>query len=139
MHDAAMRFIEASESGKDCILIYLGDHDPSGLDMTRDISERLAGFRATVDVRRIALNREQIDCYNPPVNPAKLTDTRAKAYIAKHGEHSWELDALKPDVIDALITDAIKMNLDQRKFDQAIERQESEQQALQAAIRSFDT
>jgi len=124
MHDAAMRFIEKTEHGKDCILIYLGDHDPSGLDMTRDIGERLSGFGAIVDVRRIALNRDQIDLYNPPVNPAKITDTRAKEYISKHGEHSWELDALKPDVIDALITDAIKVNLDQKRFNQAKERQE---------------
>jgi len=134
MHDAALRFIEKTEQGKDCILIYLGDHDPSGLDMTRDINERLAGFGAIVDVRRIALNRDQIDLYRPPVNPAKVTDTRVKEYIAKHGNHSWELDALKPEVIDALIADAIEINLDQKRFNLALERQEVERQALQAAI-----
>ena len=139
MHGAAMRFIEKTEQGKDCILIYLGDHDPSGMNMTQDIRERLAGFHANVDVRRIALNRDQIDFYKPPPYPAKITDTRAKEYIAKHGEYSWELDALKPDVIDTLIADAIKMNLDQKRFDQAIERQESERQALQTMIRSCET
>jgi len=139
MHDAAMRFIEKTEQGKDCVLIYLGDHDPSGLDMTRDIRDRLFLFGAVVDVRRIALNRDQIDLYKPPVNPAKITDTRAKEYIVKHGEHSWELDALKPEVIDALITGAIKNNLDQKRFEQTKKRQESERQALQEAILSIGT
>ena len=116
MHDAAMRFIGKAEQGKNCVLVYLGDHDPSGLDMTRDIYERLAGFGATVAVNRIALNRDQIDLYKPPVNPAKITDSRAKAYIAEHGEHSWELDALPPQIIDGLITGAIKVNLDQKRL-----------------------
>jgi len=117
-------------SGKVCILIYLGDHDPSGLDMTRDIRERLSLFGASVDVRRIALNRDQIEQYDPPVNPAKITDTRAKAYIKEHGVHSWELDALKPEVIDGLITNAIKMNLDPKRFSLAQKREESERQTL---------
>ena len=136
MHDAALRFIKKVEQGKECILIYLGDHDPSGLDMTRDIQERLNRFGASVDVRRIALNRDHIELYNPPVNPAKITDNRSKGYIDKHGKHSWELDALKPEVIDTLITGAIKINLDQKRFDEAKERQESERQALKTAILS---
>jgi hypothetical protein len=139
IHDAAMRFIEKAEQGKDCILIYLGDHDPSGLDMTRDIRERLIGFDARVDVRRIALNQDQVDLYKPPVNPAKITDSRAKEYIAKHGIHSWELDALSPEVIGGLIANAIEINLDQKRFNRAKEQQESERQALQAAILSINT
>jgi hypothetical protein len=134
MHDAAERFIKKSGQGKNCILIHLGDHDPSGLDMTRDISERLAGFGARVDVKRIALNRDQIDRYKPPVNPAKITDTRARTYIAEHGKHSWELDALPPEVIDALITKTIKISLDQKRFDVAKAQQESERQALRTMI-----
>ena len=130
MHDAALRFIEKTEHGKKCVLVYLGDHDPSGLNMTRDINERLDVFGVNVDVRRIALNRDQIDLYKPPVNFAKKTDSRWKKYAAEHGEYSWELDALRPEVIDGLITDAIKVNLDQKRFNLSIERQESERQEL---------
>jgi hypothetical protein len=71
MWGAAMRFIEKSENSRECVLIHLGDHDPSGIDMTRDIRERLAMFGASVDVKRIALNMPQIEEYNPPPNPAK--------------------------------------------------------------------
>ena len=48
----------------------------------------------------------QIERYNPPPNPAKVTDTRAKAYIAEFGNESWELDALEPRVIADLIQEA---------------------------------
>ena len=108
---AAMRFISKTEQGRECVIIHLGDHDPSGIDMTRDIRERMAIFGATVDVNRIALNMPQIRQYRPPPNPAKETDTRAAGYIAEHGSHSWELDALKPEILDGLITEAIKNNL----------------------------
>ena len=69
---------------------------------------------------------------------AKITDTRAKKYIAEHGQYSWELDALKPEVIDSLIADAIEINLDRKRFSLAQKRQESEQQALQAVILAND-
>jgi hypothetical protein len=124
MWQAAQRIIEQNEIGKEAVIIHLGDHDPSGLDMTRDVNKRLRLFGTAVKVRRIALNMEQINEYNPPPNPAKLTDTRATAYIAKHGGSSWELDALEPQILDSLISDNIKHNLDHDLFNAAVERQE---------------
>lgn len=86
------------------IVLHLGDHDPSGMDMTRDNQDRLSLFAGDyVEVRRIALNMPQVRQYNPPPNPAKLTDCRANGYIAEYGDESWELDALDPDVIADLI------------------------------------
>ena len=41
IYDAAMRIIDQFEKGKKCTLLYLGDHDPSGLDMVRDIQDRI--------------------------------------------------------------------------------------------------
>ena len=77
--------------------------DPSGKDMTRDIADRLELFGADVEVQRIALNWDQIDEFNPPPNPAKLSDSRAGAYIEEFGTESWELDALEPKVLTKLI------------------------------------
>lgn len=71
--------------------------------MTRDITDRLELFGADVEVQRIALNRDQIDEFNPPPNPAKLSDSRAGAYIEEFGTESWELDALEPKVLTSLI------------------------------------
>ncbi len=85
------------------IIIHLGDHDPSGIDMTRDIEDRQIIFKALGKVKRIALNMDQVEIYHPPPNPAKFTDTRCSGYVAKYGDESWELDALEPKVMRDLI------------------------------------
>lgn len=93
------------EHGQDTVIIHLGDHDPSGMDMTRDNGDRMYMFGGLSDPRiiRIALNMNQIEAYDPPPNFAKLTDSRSKNYIRKYGDKSWELDALDPKVITKLI------------------------------------
>ncbi|GAI07386.1 unnamed protein product, partial [marine sediment metagenome] len=100
MWQAAMRFKRQERNGKDCtVLLHLGDHDPSGIDMSRDIQDRLYMFGSRVAVRRIALDMEQIEQYSPPPNPAKTTDSRYANYRDEYGEDSWELDALDPRII----------------------------------------
>lgn len=116
---AGQRFQKAENEGLKGILIHLGDHDPSGLDMTRDNNKRAELFSGYSDitVRRIALNMDQIEEYDPPPNPAKETDSRAAPYIEEFGKYSWELDALEPSVIEKLIYDAVagykSWNIDQ--------------------------
>lgn len=111
-------------------IIHLGDHDPSGIDMSRDILERLTMFSEDlsdrIELDRIALNMPQIRHYNPPPNPAKITDSRYGAYVAQHGGKSWELDALDPRVLDSLIDNAIREHLDTSLYSerQAVEQRE---------------
>lgn len=107
------------EFGKPVRIIHLGDHDPSGCDMTRDIEQRLTNVFGcpSLEVDRIALNMDQIRRYNPPPNPAKLTDSRCEGYMAEHGDSSWELDALEPKVLHALITTAIEKSVDSEIWD----------------------
>lgn len=145
MWGAARRIESYLETGAtSVVLLHLGDHDPSGLDMTRDISDRLTmfcegdGFAAPI-VKRIALNMDQIRQYNPPPNPAKLTDCRAKGYIAEHGHESWELDALQPDVIAKLVTDHIQEFLDNKLFAAATARQEKARAELTEIASNYDT
>ena len=103
-------------------VIYLGDHDPSGLDMTEDIKRRLGTFLLRDEeslfenVERIALNMNQIEEYNPPENPAKITDSRYKNYAAVYGTASWELDALEPSVLSSVVEDAIMEFIDLKEF-----------------------
>lgn len=138
MYEAAMRFRNAERNGKECYLIHLGDHDPSGIDMTRDIQERLELFGAHVTVDRIALNMDQIQQYNPPENPAKLTDSRSDGYISEHGDASWELDALEPRVLEALISTHIDMLTDQDLIDEQQAIEDKHKQRLQEMIDSFN-
>lgn len=123
---AGQRFNDKLAQGKECVLIHLGDHDPSGIDMTRDNNNRLNMFtNYGVNVGRIALNMDQVESYRPPPNPAKVTDSRAKDYIARYGAKSWELDALEPSVLEALITDEITQYIDGEKW-QLVDEQERE-------------
>lgn len=104
VHSAALRFQHEINHGKEVRVIHLGDHDPSGLDMTRDITERLQKvFNVNARIYRCALNMNQIEEFSPPPNPAKLTDSRCAGYIEKHGESSWELDALEPSVLVGIV------------------------------------
>ena len=134
MWRAGMRLMRQYHEGYTPIVLHLGDHDPSGIDMTRDIEERLDIFMEGrgPEVKRLALNMDQIRQYNPPPNPAKITDSRAMAYIARHGYESWELDALEPRAISTLIDEAVQEHLDLEMFNEKFEQQEHERELLTA-------
>lgn len=104
----------ASRAGQSILILHLGDHDPSGIDMTRDLQERLSLFtNSHIDLRRIALNMEQVEAEQPPENPAKTSDSRFADYQALFGDSSWELDALPPEYLDALLTEQIRECIDE--------------------------
>lgn len=122
-------------NGQRPCVIHLGDHDPSGLDMTRDIEDRLKLFmRQSVEVKRIALNYDQVIRYSPPPNFAKITDPRAKWYMAEFGQESWELDALEPAVIAGLIRDTVLNLRDDGLWQQMADREEEEKESLRRLV-----
>ena len=130
MWRAAMRFQRYRQKRQTPVIIHLGDHDPSGIDMTRDIIDRLTTFGMPMEVNRIALNMDQVEKYDPPPNPAKLTDSRAGGYIMEYGDDSWELDALEPKVMKKLIQKTIKKYLDEGEYMGRVEQEEEERARL---------
>lgn len=141
MWSAAQRFKKYQTYGKTCVLIHLGDHDPSGIDMSRDIQDRLEMFGVDSDrfiFRRIALNREQVDFYNPPPNPAKITDSRGSSYISEYGEESWELDALEPKVLHDLITDNVTEFMDENEVERVRTLTERERAVMNEVADDWD-
>jgi hypothetical protein len=142
---AAQRIERYLEAGQRVLILHLGDHDPSGMDMSRDIEDRLRLFvegdgldADDLEVRRIALNTDQVRQYNPPPNPAKLTDSRVGPYIDRFGPESWELDALEPTVIGALITDNIEAERDEEAWEAATKAQETHREHLTMAHSRWD-
>jgi len=156
MREAGQRIMNALDNGRDICIIYLGDHDPSGVDMSRDVEDRLKLFSRYVQwvditdegdgmerlrkgdfrlmesddyaglefrINRVALNMSQVRQYNPPPNPAKITDSRARTYIRNFGNNSWELDALEPAVLTGLVRDAVEEVRNDDLYAQALERQ----------------
>jgi hypothetical protein len=135
MWRAARRFARWQDNGQTPVVIHLGDHDPSGIDMTRDIAERLGIFQRTeswraMDVKRIALNMDQVEEHEPPPNPAKVTDSRYDGYVVRFGDESWELDALEPAYMVELISKSIGRFIDADLWEAAIERETDEREIL---------
>lgn len=136
---AAQRLQRYRDDGQEPIILHLGDHDPSGIDMTRDIGDRLFIFMGEEypEIRRLALNMEQVEYYNPPPNPTKLTDSRASGYVDAYGNDSWELDALEPAVIAGLIRDEVEALRDDALWQQEDEAEADEKDLLSKAARRW--
>lgn len=142
MYEAGKRFARYARGGQDTIVLHLGDHDPSGIDMTRDIEDRLRLFmgikRRFLTMKRIALNMDQVDQYSPPPNPAKLTDSRANDYVNEYGYDSWELDALQPSVINDLIEEEIIQYKDDGLYELEVEKRDEGREKLRQIARDLE-
>lgn len=151
--DGAIRFGEWAEARGPvpAVVLYVGDHDPSGEDMVRDLDERLKLFLSdqseTIDleVRKVALTMAQVRKYKLPPNPAKPpppkgggskmgTDARSRAYTAEHGNKSWEVDALEPRVLQRTVRDALDSVIDKKLMREIREREDAQREAVEDAI-----
>lgn len=199
IYGAYDRFMDAlRKKGKTVTILYFGDHDPSGLDMIRDIRDRLmfmflegeqkedmrhvisewcdeldedgeesftdicwsyindpdcrtktkgddetyfdgikAFFKRHFKVVPIGLTMEQIEEYNLPHNPAKITDPRAKAYIEKFGQVSWEVDALKPKVIEQIVEGGIKEHTDMDVYRAIVEKEANDKAKIKSIVENL--
>lgn len=128
---AGKRFEYYVGEGQKPVVLHLGDHDPSGIDMTRDNEDRLGMFAWNhVEVDRIALNMDQVEQYDPPPNPAKITDSRFKTYVRDYGTDSWELDALDPTVLRDLISEKVASYRSDKKWKKAVKKEKEQIDSL---------
>lgn len=145
MYDLAKRVQEQIQNGKEVKILYFGDHDPSGLDMIRDITKRIREFltegddytEPSFEVIPVSLTMEQIRKFNLPPNPAKFKDPRSKWYIKEFGKDSWELDAMNPLELRKLAEKSILEYLDVKKYKYFIEREKREIEALRNFGREY--
>lgn len=136
---AGQRFADHVRKGQRPVVLHLGDHDPSGIDMTRDNRDRLSMFAGVpITVQRLALNMNQIEELKPPPNPAKMTDARFQDYYERYGDRSWELDALDPDYISKLISDAVKLIRDEAQWDASLLREEEDKTQIEYAMETLE-
>jgi hypothetical protein len=135
---AGQRMARYVRQGQRPIVFHLGDHDPSGIDMTRDNRERLELFAGTpVIVQRLGLNFNQIEELQPPPNPTKMTDSRAAGYVDRFGHQSWELDALDPKYIRNLIDNAVRQVRDEEVWGRSLAREVADKDRLATLAREF--
>jgi hypothetical protein len=139
MWRAALRLMRYQRSFQDVTVIHLGDHDPSGIDMTRDIKTKLGLFGVSpVNVERIALNMDQIEELQPPPAPAKVSDSRFESYAEQFGTQSWELDALDPAYLNRIITNAIQDHCDIAKLEDERNRQDEERDRIREIAEEWE-
>lgn len=135
---AKTRIMRASQR---IVILHLGDHDPSGIDMSRDLVERLTLFsrkRVSIDFRRLALNMDQVDEQQPPPNPAKVTDSRYEQYRREYGDESWELDALAPSYLHSLVADEVQTMIDWDAWRETEQRIQNVKERLGRLADDFD-
>jgi hypothetical protein len=153
MWEAAQRIQKRYEyDGQNTVILHFGDHDPSGIDMSRDIEDRLTMFLAgeegegsssdisgCLEFKRVALHMEQIKAGKMPPNPAKLTDSRAKSYLMNYGRESWKLDAMDPKMLAKLVNLNVTRYIDNPKqWREAQEQEETERKKIEKAADKLD-
>lgn len=150
MYEAAQRIYRRRKNQhQQTVIIYLGDHDPSGLDMSdNDIPGRFKIFfdkwsvgsftRRPFEIRRVALNFDQVTLYSPPPNPAKETDSRFAAYQEEFGDESWELDALPPTTLLEIIQEAVGEFKDEALFEAKEAEEAADRSTLQNISGNYD-
>ncbi len=139
MYSSAKRMMEHRNLGREPIVIHLGDHDPSGIDMTRDIGDQHVKFGGSFDIKRIALNMDQVEEYDPPPNPAKMSDSRSSDYVEKFGMSSWELDALEPEVMQELIKKEVLKYRDPDIFAESLSKETEYSNILRRVYENWET
>jgi len=137
MYEASRRFTDQG-LGKKMWLLYVGDFDPSGEDMVRDVGDRMGMFGVGgLNVVKVALTPAQIKKYKPPPNPVRRKDPRSKEFMEKHGGSSWEVDALPPNVLHSLIDKMMKQLLDVPKMDAIMEKEKIDKERLKDAAQKI--
>lgn len=140
LYEAGKRLEAYRNKGYENLILYLGDHDPSGVQMTDVSAQRVQMYSGgDIEFRRIALTLDQVAEHNPPPNFVKETDSRTKWYIDEFGtEDCWELDALRPSVIDALIREEIEPLIDREAWDKTLAAEKEDRDTLQEIISDWN-
>jgi hypothetical protein len=158
------RFMERAKQGQHIIVLHFTDHDPSGLDMTYDLQNRLATYfqhalanlavedektflaigkrcestkTKIFNLYRCALTHDQVKQFGLASNPTKMADPRSKDYVAEYGNECWELDALPPTELRRIIQDSIARVTDLKLWAKRSKQLESEREKLKEKLRKL--
>ena len=117
-------------------LYYLGDWDPSGLDIPRQVERRLREYAPDVELsfERIAVTEDQITTFDLPTRPTKRSDSRAKGFNSV----SVEVDAIPPATLRGMVNTVITQHVDEDVLDVVLAAEESERDILTKMAANYD-
>jgi hypothetical protein len=124
---------------KNIMILHFGDHDPSGIDMTRDLGYRFQRYAPDkrIEIRRCALTFEQVKQYNLDPNPVKQADTRSEIYRTMYGESCWELDAIEPNELQRLVLQAIELYIDKDQWQASVQQEADDKEELKEQFEKY--
>lgn len=125
LYNAAEEIKWHNEQGKFAIILYLGDHDPSGVKASEDVEKKLYDFGCNFRFQRLAVNEWQIKEYNLPTRPTK----ESKHSKGFEGE-SVEIDAMEPQLIKRFVREAIEYNIDTKELENVRNAEALEKETL---------
>jgi hypothetical protein len=125
LHSAAEAI---AEQNKPAYLYYFGDHDPSGVDIPRNVEQRLRELAPDAEIvfERVAVNPDQIREWNLPTRPTKKSDSRSRNFTGG----SVEVDAIPPAQLRQLAKDRIESHIDQRILQRTMRIEKAERETL---------
>jgi hypothetical protein len=124
-------------------ILYLGDHDPSGNDMVRDLEARLRkyGLECPEDfqiVEKIGVTQSQIQELNLPTIPIskikQKSDKRSKKFMDEFGKETVELDVFDNEQLKSLVKTAIEAYIDPEIWNKHQDASEIERDTLHKRI-----
>jgi len=112
-------------------IYHFGDFDPSGVNAGEKIEETLREMAPGADItfKRVAVTPAQIDAWNLPTRPTKMSDSRAKGF----GDVSVELDAIEPNLLRVLVRSTLERHLPPDRF-AVLKAAEESERALIAGL-----
>jgi hypothetical protein len=133
-HDAA-----ADDDGRDLVVLYVGDFDPSGLYMSEvDLPARFARYGGDhIKIKRIALTARQVG--RLPSFPAsdKSKDPRYRWFVANHGHNCWELDAMDPGDLRHCVEQEIQKLIEPVAWDRCEVINTAEQESMRSILANW--
>jgi hypothetical protein len=127
----AVRF---RRSGKEkLVLLVLSDFDPEGEDIGRSFAQSMRddfGITSIVPTK-VALTGDQVHQLQLPPNlTAKVSSSRSKGFIKRHGENVFELEAIPPATLQNLLRNAIDSVIDVDAYNAEIEHEKQDEAFL---------
>jgi hypothetical protein len=131
--------IAEDDDGRPLIVLYVGDFDPSGMFMSeQDLPARFAKYDGDhIQLRRIALTREQVS--GLPSFPAadKSEDPRYRWFVRNYGKRCWELDAMDPNDLRDCVKQAIMELIEPVAWNRCEVVNRAEQESLRTILQSW--
>jgi hypothetical protein len=126
---------EWSDIDKPINAYYLGDYDPSGMDIERDVREKIQRYgNCEFEWTRLAILEDDFDEFDLIPLPIKLSDKRAASFLDQHGKHCAELDALPPTELRRRVEEAILSHVDREVWARLQNIEEIEKKTMQEYV-----